>query len=346
MNELVDNDKSIFKFVNPIENDSLSNMKGKDLQELIYRLNKYYLEYRNKLNFDKNVSFGFELEFEYANALKIEEELIELNKKELLDIWTLVSDVTLVNGAEIDSPILRDDIKYWQDLRSVCNIVKENAIIGNNSAGHIHIGTQVLGGRPTHWLNFMKLWSVYEKVIFRFLYGEQLTARSSLNDYASCMQKKFMDQYLNVKAMMKNMYISPISIISKVKFDRHEAVNFDNCNRSYLNEELDRNTIEFRCPNGTLEPVIWQNNLNLLVNILLYSKSKNYDDEKIDLRNCKNKDKYLELQWYDEIYLIDALELCDMLFNNNIDKIYFLRQYLKNFEIYNGNNIAKCFIKK
>lgn len=346
MNSYVKNDKSIFEFISPRDNDLFSEMKGKDLQELIYRLNKYYLEYRDSLNLSNNLSFGVELEFEYADVIKIEEELIELNKKELSDIWTLVSDVSLENGAEIDSPILRDDIKYWSDLKSVCNIIKGNASIGNNSAGHIHIGTQVLGSKPTSWLNFMKLWSVYEKVIFRFLYGEKLTARSSLNEYASPMQKKFINQYLTIKSVMKNRYISPLDIISKVKFIRYEAVNFDNCNRSNLNTELNGNTIEFRCPNGTLEPIIWQNNLNLLTNILIYSRSSNYSDEKIDLRNNKNKDKFLDLDWYDQIYLIDALELSDMIFNNNLDKLYFLRQYLKNFEVYNGNIECKCFINK
>ena len=43
------------------------------------------------------------------------------------------------------------------------------------------------------------------------------------------------------------------------------------------------------------------------------------------------------------------MELADMIFYNNLDKIYFLRQYLKSFEI-NNNEInlekAKLFIKK
>ena len=35
---------------------------------------------------------------------------------------------------------------------------------------------------------------------------------------------------------------------------------------------------------------------------------------------------------YNKIYLEQALEFADLIFNNNIDKIYFLRQYLKSFE--------------
>ena len=45
----------------------------------------------------------------------------------------------------------------------------------------------------------------------------------------------------------------------------------------------------------------------------------------------------MELKWYDEIYLEQALELCDMLFTNNLDKVYFLKQYLKSFQVLEKN---------
>lgn len=48
-------------------------------------------------------------------------------------------------------------------------------------------------------------------------------------------------------------------------------------------------------------------------------------------RHQLNLDKHVRLKWYDEIYLEQALELCDMIFTNNFNKVYFLRQYLKSF---------------
>lgn len=69
--------------------------------------------------------------------------------------------------------------------------------------------------------------------------------------------------------------------------------------------------------------------------MLLYSKSTRYNDDIIQNRRNINEDKYSKLSWYGEIYLQQALELCDMLFTNNFDKVYFLRQYLKSFEIGN-----------
>ena len=42
-----------------------------------------------------------------------------------------------------------------------------------------------------------------------------------------------------------------------------------------------------------------------------------------------------------EIYIDQALELIDLIFTNNLDKINFLRQYLKSFEMCNSNNYKK-----
>ena len=64
-------------------------------------------------------------------------------------------------------------------------------------------------------------------------------------------------------------------------------------------------------------------------------------------RRRENIDKYSYLEWYEEIYLDQSLELADMLFDNNLDKIYFLRQYLKSFQTgRTKSNKQKTFIKK
>jgi len=104
---------------------------------------------------------------------------------------------------------------------------------------------------------------------------------------------------------------------------------------------LKKNTLEFRSPNGTIDPVIWQNNLNMLVNLLLYCKSNDFNNDVIDKRHDKYKEKYNSLYWYNEIYIDQALELCDLIFTNNLDKINFLRQYLKSFEICNKGKYIK-----
>lgn len=333
---IMNTDNPLFDYIKPKNNDMFSKMRGIDLQDLLYYIENYYLELRNRLGFDNYITFGLELEFEKAMIKYIENKLIE---KSLHNNWNLKNDSSLKNGAEINSPILKDTSNSWNDLKKVCSIVENNATIGLSSGGHIHVGTQVIGSKTESWLNFIKLWSVYENIIYRFVYGDFLNPRSSMVKYASPMAKKFWKDYQKLKEYDISY------IISKISHTRYQSVNFNNVRD--FNNISNKNTIEFRCPNGTINPTIWQNNVNLFVNILLYAKSTRYNDDIIQNRRNINEDKYSELSWYGEIYLQQALELCDMLFTNNFDKVYFLRQYLKSFEIDNKElSKSKEFTKK
>ena len=94
---------------------------------------------------------------------------------------------------------------------------------------------------------------------------------------------------------------------------RYIAVNFDNVQNTKKFKQ--DNTIEFRCPNGTLEPAIWQNNVNLCIKLLQYSCNSQYNDDLINKRFSDGlTDKELNLNLY------------------NVDKIYFLKQYLKSLD--------------
>lgn len=65
----------LFEFINKNDNDQISKMKGNDLQKLFELLNRYYLELRKDLNIDNYITFGLELEFEYANIRSIVKNL-------------------------------------------------------------------------------------------------------------------------------------------------------------------------------------------------------------------------------------------------------------------------------
>lgn len=324
---IMNTNNPLFDYIKAKNNDMFSQMSGMDLQDLLYYIENYYLKLRKRLGFDDYITFGLELEFENAMRNCIENKL---NEYHLENTWELKGDGSLINGAEINSPILKDKDDSWNNLNKICSIINENATISTNSGGHIHIGTQVLGDKTDSWLNFIKLWAVYENIIYRFVYGDFLNARHSISQYAKPMTKEFWQNYQELKEYNQ---LDMIDVIRKISSQRYQAVNFNNV--SDFNNMSKKNTIEFRCPNSTIDPVIWQNNVNLFVNILLYSKSSSYNDDIIQERRNINEEKYSSLNWYGEIYLQQALELCDMLFTNNFDKVYFLRQYLKSFEIGN-----------
>jgi len=155
----------------------------------------------------------------------------------------------LSDGLEINSPILNDNDKTWKELKKVCSIVKENAKIGEHSGGHIHVGAQILENDYKSLLNFAKLWSVYENILFRFFYGEFLTPRPSLPKYASPNAQRLYHYYCENKN-----YNDGDILLDYLPNDKFYSINFEHVKS--LEKYINKNTFEFRCPNGTLEPVI------------------------------------------------------------------------------------------
>lgn len=325
----MENNYEIFSYLNKDDNNLFSKMKGYDLLDLIRYLNKFYLEYRNTLNLDESVTFGTEIEFEKANLKQIEEQLsIDTKLKE----FKLVNDSSLTDGKELVSPILHDEQKDWDSLKEACEILDGNATIFKNAAGHIHIGQQVLGLESSSWINFIKLWQAYENIIFRFSYNEFLQHRACITQYSEPI-RNHLKEMLDIYNSYDINSITTSDVLKDVPQYKYSAVNF--IHTSLSDTPKRRKTIEFRCANGTLDYIIWQNNINLFVKLLLYSRNKDFNSDIVDKRLLTDENTSLGLKYYSEIYLNQALELADLLFNNNLDKIYFLKQYLKSFETSN-----------
>ena len=337
MKNIVQNDsKSIFKFINGNENTSLSEMKGIYIQELLFLLDDYLIELRDNLYIDESITFGLELEVENTDYFRIKKMLQDSNYE-----WELEADSSLVKGAEIKSPILNDKTKNWFDLKNICEKTSELASIGEKAGGHIHIGYKILGEKEQNWLNLIKLWSIYENIIFRFSYGEFNMQRPSLTRYAAPISKKLVKDYY----LLKNSKSDVDEILFHLcnKYDKYCAINFQNV---YIgNNNRTKNTIEIRCPNGTLNPIIWQNNVNFFIKLLNYCKSDFFDDYTIEKRSRIINGKYQSLNFYNEIYIDQVLELSDMIFSNNLDKINFLKQYFKSFETEPKYSKVKCLTK-
>lgn len=320
----------------------MSNLNGTDLQELLWQLKYYYVEYQDNLSFNENVSIGVEIEFEKIK--NINDIICYFYDLKLNLDWDIKNDSTLIHGKEINSPILFGSKETWDDLKKVCKFVRRHGDIGNRSGGHIHIGAHLFDCNVLYLLNFIKLWTVYENVLFRYLYGDFLTYRDSITSFAYPIADK-----LNNICNNFNISSDFRSLLQELSNDRYMAVNFDNIksNKRFDKKIVERNTIEFRSPNGSCEEVIWQNNINALVNLVLYSTNSNFDMDIINKRGSEVKNIYSDIHLYSEIFLEQALELCDLIFNNNLDKINFLRQYLKNYQISNKvMKKTKNFIKK
>ena len=155
-----------YTFVNPKNNDIFSSMRGIDLQDLLVETEKQDLTFRESLGLPHNVTFGTEIEYENVSRDKVT-QFVEDN----LPNWISTSDASLCSGGEINSPIMFDDKKDWEELKKICvYLSQEKAITSGNAGGHIHVGAHVLGEDVAAWRNFLKLYAAYESVLFRFAY--------------------------------------------------------------------------------------------------------------------------------------------------------------------------------
>lgn len=341
------NDRTIFEYIKPFDNDNLSMYMDDGILDFIYFLNKYFLEYRDVLGFGSDICFGIEIEMDKFRGSVMEHWPFECGLRELLgnDRWIVKNDITLNWGREIESDILYNNIDCWKDIRMACDYASLYGEIDRTCAGHIHVGSQIFGNNILYWYRLFWLWKIYENVIYRFCYGEYLSYRDKILDYAKpcasffeerlsvfkdriglCGMNEFLcgliPEGMNID-FMKKYGISFWHMLGDSEYNLFE--DFSKFNRGC--------TIELRVPNGTLNEIVWQNNINFFVHLMLYCKSDRFDEDILNRRMREVVGIFSKIDEYNKIYLEQAMELCDMIFDNNIDKIYFLRQYIKSFEV-------------
>lgn len=327
-----------------MDNLQLSKLKKHELIDLLELVKNFDYEYLDQINLPNNLHFGIEIEFENGCTKTIKDHMIE--KYDAIDIkatnrnivhgfdkWHISNDASLHNGLELSSPIFYDNTEIWQEIKEVCKLINEyKAKATDRTGAHIHFGASFLNNYQS-FINLIKIYTVYENILIKFGYGKSGAPRSGLEKYSKPVASRFLR---NINYIVKTESLSEL----KVWFSpaKHLAMNLKNVNWSNINDE-NKNTIEFRSANGTTDYITWQNLVNAYGHLLNASVSKPIDDEhiKYKLRHyyLKNKDKS---DFFTKIYLKECLELVDIIFDNNYDKIMFLKQYLETTDIDNLQN--------
>lgn len=274
------------------------------------------LIYRDYLGLD-GYTFGTEIEYEGSKKRYVDKFIYD-NYSD----WESSFDGTLVLGGEVQSPILRDNIKCWRELKEVCSFLREcGAMTSERTGGHIHVGAHVLLDDVDAWIRFIKVYTVYENIFIRFFIGDGTCWRKNAEYYAKPIGDIL---YNNLFTYDRNLPIRFWQLPDK----KYYAINFLNA-REYNSLNV-RNTLEFRSPNATLSEVIWQNNINTIGKLLKSSIKGDIDMDFIDYK--LNNERVSFVLDMDRYFLLDvqgALELVDIIFDNNLDKVCFLKQYLK-----------------
>lgn len=302
------------------DNDKLSLLSKSELEELKRQIKGFSLEYRNSLGLDKDVTFGLELEYEYIYKSMVDYYVYSNYSK-----WVSGRDRSLKSGGEVITDVLIDDEKTWEKLKDICCFLKEKgAGTAEYAGGHVHIGAHILGNEINNWLRFLKVYTVYESVLFRFGRGDKFRFRKHILTYANPIADELFECINLISNDLDNCILDKYLPIRK----KGQAINFKNVwFRS--NRRVFSNTLEFRFPNATSEEIIWQNNVNAFTKLMLSSQSDRIDEEYLDYKLNNNRvSSVYDFKLYNEINMDKALELVDLIFDNNLDKIYFLKQYL------------------
>ena len=297
--------------IDDINIKKFSELSGNDLRDLLNFIHSYYLTYRGGLGINKNITYGIEIEFESLKKSIVKKYLEENEIK-----WKIQADASVKSGGEISSKILHDNVKCWENLKNICDFLKNNGAttINGTTGGHIHIGAQIFETYE-NYDNFIKCYILYEDILSRFFCNEYINPRNDVDAYAVLSRKMLLKHNTNYKIFSGRYVALHDSIIS---YD----TNFE------------ENTLEFRRPNGTLEEVIWQNNINAVIKMILSIKDINFDIEYVKYEFNKYKTLCEIDNAFDyQINLKKVLKFVDLFFKETKDKIYFLRQYLKDYEL-------------
>lgn len=313
----------------------VNNLSRNDLKEFLMLLNAWgggYLNYRNSLNIPINVTFGIEIEYLGANPRMVDFYVDEIMREwYFLCDWESKRELNLPGGGEVVSPIMTDNKNTWNEIKNICQFLKNNkSLVTLSAGGHIHVGASILTCDYNVWRRFFKLYTIFEDVLYRFCYGDKINGRENIQFFA-----KPIGDILLFKMSQLNRGRKLSDIKDFYPCDTREyGLNLKNVNFDDITDKIG-NTIEFRFPNATIEEVIWQNNINVLVKLLLAALNSNLDENFLDyLLEDMDEQAYTGNMVYDykNINFRKALLFVDLVFDNTVDKIYFLKQYFKNFQ--------------
>lgn len=287
-------------------------------------INKIDLD--SNLNLPEELTYGIEVEFEYAKYSAVRNVLEMLKfKKRISDGWKLKPEPSLEVSAysgEISSPILHDTEKSYEEIETICQILKY--MDGRNTrrcAGHIHIGSNILEDNVDYYVRLTKIWTVFEPEIIRFSLGEYETIRDTMPKYASAAAP-FLRHIDKFEVGLLGEY-SYENFVKRFSIEKKMAISF-----FYLPEDKPFHTIEIRCPNGTLNPVIWKNNINFFTKLILSCRDNTKDWKKINrmYHQIKN-DCGSDREMLDDIE--KAKLLAEFVFDDEQDIKNFMLQYRK-----------------
>lgn len=264
------------------------------------------MQFRSKLTIPSNVGFGLELELDKVDFNEVKKAV----SKQIGGDWTIKNDnsLTKFNNAEINSPVLYNNKNTWELLIKMSELLKQINPSYDICSFQINFDGTFLPKEKDR-IRFLKLYAMYEDIIYRFSMGEDTSYRESLETYASPV-------ILTLKGLLSINDTYLLDIFSNQK-------RYGICFKTKSSD-----LIEFRTPNMTDNICLWQNYITFFYYLLKMVASGKYREDEID-RYIENYSNLYILENYEIENREKAFQLSKNLFSNSTDRINFMHQYLR-----------------
>ena len=293
-----------------------------------------YLEQLDLKN--RCITFGTEIEFRKAELNELSRKSIDLpvrlslgHKTEFngYDEWYIDRDYTVseetedkIYGGEISSKILNNSISDWKELKIICDRLEScEAYVDGNCSNHISIGTDSFYRDINFYKTLVKLLVIYEEEIIRFSYGEFSERRLMFNKFSRSLRFSLISKIKEYDVFKEEDYNNFMNLICYKEvelFTTRTGIN--------LKEIDSKKRIEFKYPNGTINPVVIQNNINFFIKLVI-----SIIENKIDVENLDYLISKIEIKDINFFCIKRAKSLCEVISDNETDRLNFMEQFEK-----------------
>lgn len=246
---------------------------------------KKSIKIEEKIKLPSNMTKGMEIESEGKNSRLIRMKMNAIHTK-----WIATTDSSLKEGIEIISPVPKAIGNNREDengIKLICGMLIE---LGQNTSercgAHVHIGADYLTTTES-WINLLEIWGNTEKIIYIISNKEGEIPRYEIRNMAKPFSGELEDALKTENSKIKDE-VTLKHLVKEIQKDRRYGINFKNLGN-------EKNTIEFRISNGTLDAKTWIENINLyggvvkaaedIAMIQLKKEEDRTDDEKNKLNN-------------------------------------------------------------
>ena len=266
-------DNDLISFILYFINDE--KYKNKIYKQL--KFNK--VEYKRTMKVPPDMTVGIEIE-----SLGLISKTIE-DKVELLEGWQSKKEHTVTAkksfGVEVISPVLKgkDEDNTFQ-IQRICEMLRNSGqFINDTCGGHIHVGANYLKTAEAY-KRLLEIWYNSEKVLYTISNKAGEIPREFVVGYAIPVSNDFISDFEDGKCdkVVKETNLTKLkSALVTKQTVRYDGLNF----RNLFNKN--KETIECRIPNGTLDPDTWVENINLFCGVVAAAQKVD------DLLNKKDK---------------------------------------------------------